>query len=43
MDNEISRFYVDSTLIQNKLGIDEVVYNTQLKKHKSCKITIVCD
>ena len=33
MDNEISRFYVDSTLIQNKLGIDEVTYNTQLKKH----------
>ena len=43
MDNEISRFYVDSTLIQNKLGIDKVTYNTQLKKHKSCKISIVCD
>jgi len=43
MNNEISRFYVDSTLIQNKFGIDEVTYNTQLKKHKSCKISIVCD
>jgi hypothetical protein len=36
-------FYVDSTLIANKLGIDSVTFNVQLKKHKSCKVSLVTD
>jgi len=37
------KFYMDSTLIPNKLGSDDVTYNIQLKKHKSCKISLVID
>lgn len=36
-------FYVDTTLIANKLGIDSVTYNVQLNKHKSSKISIIID
>lgn len=36
-------FYVDSTLIANKLGIDLTEHNIQLKKHKSTKISIITD
>jgi hypothetical protein len=36
-------FYVDSTLIANKLGINNATYNIQLKKHKSTKISIIID
>jgi hypothetical protein len=43
MDDKLSIFYVDSTLIANKLGIDEVTFNVQLKKHRSSKISIVID
>ena len=40
---EINTFYVDSTLIANKLGIDKTSYNVQLKKHRSTKISLVED
>ena len=29
--------------LTNKLGIDKVMHNVQLKKHKSCKISIIED
>jgi hypothetical protein len=31
----------DTTLIQNKLGIDDIDYNIQLEKHKSTKISLL--
>jgi hypothetical protein len=40
---DLIKFYMDSTLIPNKLGNDDVTYNIQLKKHKSCKISLVID
>jgi len=43
MSNNMNEFFVDSTLIANKLGIDKVMHNVQLKKHKSCKISIIED
>jgi len=39
----INEFYMDSTLIANKLGIDDVAYNMQLLKHKSTKISLIID
>lgn len=33
----------DTSLINNKLGIDCISYNPQLKKHKSTKISIITD
>jgi len=39
----ITKFYIDSTLIANKLGIDLTKFNVQLKKHKSSKISIIVD
>jgi transposase len=35
--------FTDTTIIQNKLGVDKVSINPQLKKHKSSKISIVID
>jgi len=43
MGNNINNFFVDSTLVANKLGIDKVTHNIQLKKHKSLKISIIED
>lgn len=43
MHNNLDKFFVDSTLIANKLGIDLVSHNIQLKKHKSTKVSIVID
>jgi len=34
---------MDSTLIANKYGIDDISYNTQLKKHNSTKMATVID
>jgi len=36
-------YYTDSTLISNKLGIDNLGYNPQLNKHKSNKISLIID
>jgi hypothetical protein len=36
-------FITDTTLIPNKLGINDIVYNPQYPKHKSCKISIISD
>jgi len=36
-------FIIDSTMIHNKLGTDEVSINPQLKKHKSNKISLISD
>ena len=36
-------FITDTTLIPNKLGINDVGYNPQYPKHKSCKISIISD
>jgi hypothetical protein len=41
--DNLTEFYIDSTLIANKQGIDLVTNNIQLKKHKSSKITIITD
>lgn len=41
--NKLTTINVDSTLIHNKLGSDNVTYNPQFKKHKSSKITIFVD
>ena len=35
--------YIDSTFILNKLGNEEVAFNPQIKKHKTSKISIICD
>ena len=43
MSKNISEFYIDSTLVANKLGIDKATHNIQLKKHKSSKISIIED
>ena len=41
--NKLTTINVDSTLIHNKLGSDDVTYNPQFKKHKSSKITLFVD
>ena len=33
----------DTSLIINKLGIDNIGYNPQLLKHKTSKISLICD
>ena len=33
----------DTSLIVNKLGIDNIGYNPQLPKHKTSKISLICD
>jgi hypothetical protein len=39
-----SKIYItDTTLIPNKLGINDIGYNPQYPKHKSCKISIISD
>jgi hypothetical protein len=43
LDNKINVLYTDTTLILNKLGEDMVTHNPQLKKHKTCKISIIMD
>ena len=32
----------DTSLIVNKLGIDNTGYNPQLPKHKTSKISLIC-
>ena len=36
-------FLTDTTLIQNKLGIDNTGYTPQLLKHKTSKISLITD
>jgi len=36
-------YYVDSTFICNKLGSESISFNSQVKKHKTCKISILTD
>ena len=36
-------FHIDSTLILNKLGVDAVLFNYQIHKHKTSKISVVVD
>jgi hypothetical protein len=36
-------FLIDTTLIPNKLGINNTGYNPQYPKHKSCKISFISD
>ena len=43
MGKYIRYLYLDSTLIPNKQGIDEVTYNPQCNKHKSTKISVICE
>jgi hypothetical protein len=33
----------DTTLILNKLGINNVGYNSQMPKHKTTKISLIID
>ena len=35
------KYFVDSTLIVNKLGIDKIGFNQQLLKHKTSKISLI--
>ena len=35
--------YIDTTIIPNKLGINDISINPQLKKHKSSKISVIID
>ena len=45
--NELNKytsfFYTDTTFVCNKLGIDHVSFNQQIKKHKTTKISIISD
>ena len=43
MYDNIEDFFVDSTLIANKYGIDNISYNPQLQKHKSTKLSAIID
>jgi len=43
LDNSSKLLYTDTTLILNKLGIDMISNNSQLKKHKTTKISIITD
>jgi hypothetical protein len=36
-------YITDTILIPNKLGINDIGYNPQYPKHKSCKISIISD
>ena len=36
-------YITDTTLIPNKLGINDIGYNPQYPKHKTCKISIISD
>jgi hypothetical protein len=36
-------FITDTSLIINKLGIDNIGYNPQISKHKTSKISLMCD
>jgi len=36
-------YYTDTTFVCNKLGEESVVYNQQIKKHKTSKISIITD
>ena len=38
-----NKYYIDTTLIVNKLGIDNIGYNIQLLKHKTSKLSIITD
>jgi hypothetical protein len=43
-DNQNKKYlYTDTTIIQNKLGINDISINPQLKKHKSTKISLIID
>lgn len=35
--------FTDSSLVINKLGIDQIGYNPQLKKHKTTKFSVITD
>ena len=41
--NDENIFITDSTMIPNKLGIDEVSINPQFQKHKTNKISLITD
>uniref|UniRef100_A0A6C0H8P1 Uncharacterized protein n=1 Tax=viral metagenome TaxID=1070528 RepID=A0A6C0H8P1_9ZZZZ len=43
LDKSSKLLYMDTILIMNKLGIDMVTNNNQLKKHKTTKISIITD
>jgi hypothetical protein len=42
-NNNQNIFITDTTLIPNKLGINDIGYNPQYPKHKSCKISLISD
>jgi len=41
--NISNKYFMDTTLIVNKLGIDKIGFNVQLLKHKTTKLSIICD
>ena len=43
MKNTSTIYFTDTTFICNKLGEDLTSNNPQIKKHKTCKISIITD
>jgi hypothetical protein len=43
MKNTSTTYFTDTTFICNKLGKDLTSNNPQIKKHKTCKISIITD
>lgn len=41
--NNLNYLIVDSTFIVNKKGSELITYNPQIKKHKTCKISLIVD
>lgn len=41
--NNLNYLIVDSTFIINKKGSELIIYNPQIKKHKTCKISLIFD
>ena len=41
--NNLTLLITDTSFVLNKLGINEVSYNAQIKKHKTSKISIITD
>ena len=38
-----NKLYVDSFFVLNKCGIDDIAYNPQIKKHKTTKVSVICN
>ena len=41
--HKTNKFITDTTFINNKMGIDYINYNQQIRKHKVSKISLITD